>query len=264
MSTPQANPPAAASASTCPYAFKTEKLTRAFSGFRAVNEITVEIPRGGVRTIIGPNGAGKTTFFNLLSGLFPPTSGKIFYDERDVTALDPYKRARLGIARSFQITNIFAKLSVYENVRLAVQAVYDGRANFFGSTKGMGDLAGRTEAILDDIGLRAVAAGNAENLSHGDQRRLEIGLVLAREPDVLLLDEPLAGMSPRETHATVELIQRISPGRTIMLVEHDMDVVMSISTSITVLQTGQILASGTPEEIRNNDAVQRAYLGGLN
>jgi branched-chain amino acid transport system ATP-binding protein len=247
----------------CPYAFKTENLTRAFSGFRAVNDISIEIPRGGVRTIIGPNGAGKTTFFNLLSGLFPPTSGRIFFGGKDVTGLDPYRRARLGIARSFQITNIFAKLTVYENVRLAVQAVHDGRANFFRGTKHMGDLLTRTEEILEDIGLSSVAAGSAENLSHGDQRRLEIGLVLARDPNVLLLDEPLAGMSPTETHATVDLIQRISPGRTIMLVEHDMDVVMSISTTITVLQTGQILAVGTPQEIRDNEAVQRAYLGGL-
>jgi branched-chain amino acid transport system ATP-binding protein len=245
------------------YAFKTEALTRAFSGFRAVNEVSVEIPRGGVRTIIGPNGAGKTTFFNLLSGLFPPTSGRIFFGGIDVTKLDPYQRARLGIARSFQITNIFAKLSVYENVRLAVQAVHDGAANFFLPARRMGDLDTKTEAILADIGLTAVASGRAENLSHGDQRRLEIGLVLARDPDVLLLDEPLAGMSPAETHATVELIQRISPGRTIMLVEHDMDVVMSISTTITVMQTGQVLAVGTPEEIRGNEAVQRAYLGGL-
>jgi branched-chain amino acid transport system ATP-binding protein len=247
----------------CPYAFKTEHLTQSFSGFRAVNDISIEIPRGGVRTIIGPNGAGKTTFFNLLSGLLTPTSGRIFFGGKDVTRLLPYRRARLGIARSFQITNIFAKLTVYENVRLAVQAVHDGRANFFRSTKHMGDLLTRTEEILEDIGLSSVAAGSAENLSHGDQRRLEIGLVLARDPQVLLLDEPLAGMSPTETHATVELIQRISPGRTIMLVEHDMDVVMSISTTITVLQTGQILAVGTPEEIRNNEAVQRAYLGGL-
>ena len=244
------------------YAFKTQALTRAFSGFRAVNEVSVEIPRGGVRTIIGPNGAGKTTFFNLLSGLFPPTSGHIYFGGIDVTKMDPYQRARLGIARSFQITNIFAKLSVYENVRLAVQAVHDGSANFFLPAKRMGDLESKTEQILEDIGLTSVASGLAENLSHGDQRRLEIGLVLARDPDVLLLDEPLAGMSPTETHATVELIQRISPGRTIMLVEHDMDVVMSISTSITVMQTGQVLAMGTPEEIRGNEAVQRAYLGG--
>jgi branched-chain amino acid transport system ATP-binding protein len=248
---------------TVAYAFKTEGLTRAFSGFRAVNEVSIEIPRGGVRTIIGPNGAGKTTFFNLLSGLFPPTSGRIYFGGIDVTAMDPYQRARLGIARSFQITNIFGKLSVYENVRLAVQAVYDGSANFLLPGKRMGDLAVKTREILNDIGLSSVAGGLAENLSHGDQRRLEIGLVLARDPDVLLLDEPLAGMSPAETHATVELIQRISPGRTIMLVEHDMDVVMSISTSITVMQTGQVLAVGTPGEIRGNEAVQRAYLGGL-
>jgi len=245
------------------YAFKTEHLSRSFSGFKAVNDISLEIPRGGVRTIIGPNGAGKTTFFNLLSGLLPPSSGRVFYEGRDITPLDPYQLARLGIARSFQITNIFGKLSVYENVRLAVQSLHDGKANFLLPSGRMGDLHGKTLAVLADIGLDQVSEGLAENLSHGDQRRLEIGLVLARDPAILMLDEPTAGMSPTETHATVELIQRISPGRTIMLVEHDIDVVMSISTTITVMQTGQILAVGTPEEIRNNEAVQRAYLGGL-
>jgi branched-chain amino acid transport system ATP-binding protein len=245
------------------YAFKTERLSRSFAGFKAVNDISIEIPSGGVRTIIGPNGAGKTTFFNLLSGQFPPTSGSIYFDGKDITSLPPFRRARLGIARSFQITNIFAKLSVYENVRLAVQAVYDGRESFFFPNRSMGDIEGRSREILEDIGLAVAAERTAENLSHGDQRRLEIGLVLARDPKVLLLDEPLAGMSPAETHATVELIVRITPGRTILLVEHDIDVVMAISTTITVLQTGQVLATGTPEEIRANDAVQRAYLGGL-
>jgi len=248
---------------TFAYAFKTEHLTRSFAGFKAVNDITLEIPSGGVRTIIGPNGAGKTTFFNLLSGLLPPSSGRVLFEDRDITGLDPYQRARLGIARSFQITNIFGKLSVYENVRLAVQSLYDGKANFLLPSGRMGDLHGKAVAILDDIGLSPAAEALAENLSHGDQRRLEIGLVLARDPAILMLDEPTAGMSPTETHATVELIQRISPGRTIMLVEHDIDVVMSISTTITVMQTGQILAVGTPEEIRDNEAVQRAYLGGL-
>jgi branched-chain amino acid transport system ATP-binding protein len=248
---------------TFAYAFKTEHLTRSFSGFKAVNDVTIEIPRGGVRTIIGPNGAGKTTFFNLLSGLLPPSNGHVFFEDRDITGLDPFQRARLGIARSFQISNIFRKLSVYENVRLAVQSLHDGKASFFLPTGKMGDLHSRTAVILADIGLGDVADGLAENLSHGDQRRLEIGLVLARDPQILMLDEPVAGMSPKETHATVELIQRISPGRTILLVEHDIDVVMSISTTITVMQTGQILAVGTPEEIRANEAVQRAYLGGL-
>ena len=245
------------------YAFRTERLTRSFSGFKAVNDVSLKIPSGGVRTIIGPNGAGKTTFFNLLSGFFPPSSGAIYFDGNDITGLSPYRRARLGIARSFQITNIFARLSVYENVRLAVQAVYDGRASFLFPNKKMGDIEARTRELLGDIGLTAAADGLAENLSHGDQRRLEIGLVLARDPKVLLLDEPLAGMSPAETHATVELIVRITPGRTILLVEHDIDVVMAISTTITVLQTGQVLATGTPAEIRSNEAVQRAYLGDL-
>jgi branched-chain amino acid transport system ATP-binding protein len=245
------------------YAFKTERLTRSFAGFKAVNDVSVEIPRGGIRTIIGPNGAGKTTFFNLLSGLFPPSSGSIFFDGRDITKLPPYRRSRLGIARSFQITNIFGKLTVYENVRLACQAVHDGYTSFLFPSRKMGDVERRTAEILSDVGLADSAERVAENLSHGDQRSLEIGLVLARDPQVLLLDEPLAGMSQAETDATVALIVRIAPGRTIMLVEHDIDVVMAISTSITVLQTGQVLAMGTPAEIRGNEAVQRAYLGDL-
>jgi branched-chain amino acid transport system ATP-binding protein len=245
------------------YAVKTEGLTRRFSGFTAVNDVTLEIPAGGVRTIIGPNGAGKTTFFNLLSGRIPPSAGRIWFADRDVTTLAPYQRARLGMARSFQITNIFAKLSVHENVRLAVQAVHDGKANFFFPGRQMRGIAAKTEALLRDIGLYDAREAPAENLSHGDQRRLEIGLVLAGDPRVLLLDEPLAGMSPTETHETVALIQRIAPDRTVLLVEHDIDVVMAISTSITVFQTGSVLASGTPQEIRANEAVQRAYLGEL-
>jgi branched-chain amino acid transport system ATP-binding protein len=148
-------------------------------------------------------------------------------------------------------------------VRLAVQAVHDGKANFFLPAARMGDLGEKTERILHDIGLWDTRDARAENLSHGDQRRLEIGLVLASDPPVLLLDEPLAGMSPTETHETVALIQRVAPGRTIVLVEHDIDVVMSISTTITVFQTGSVLATGTPAEIRANEAVQRAYLGEL-
>ena len=152
---------------------------------------------------------------------------------------------------------------MYENVRLAVQAVNDGKASFFWPSRRMGDMAEKTERVLRDVGLYDARDARAENLSHGDQRRLEIGLVIASDPPVLLLDEPLAGMSPTETHETVDLIQRISPGRTILLVEHDIDVVMAISTTITVFQTGAVLAVGTPQEIRANEAVQRAYLGEL-
>jgi branched-chain amino acid transport system ATP-binding protein len=245
------------------YAFKTEHLTKRFSGFTAVSDVSLEIPEGGVRTIIGPNGAGKTTFFNLLSGALPPSEGRIFFRGHDITALEPYQRARLGLARSFQITNIFGRLSVAENVRLGVQAVRDGKANFFFPLPNVRDIRAATDRILNDIGLWDARNARAENLSHGDQRRLEIGLVLASDPPVLLLDEPLAGMSPTETHETVELIVRIAPGRTIMLVEHDIDVVMQISTTITVFQTGAVLATGTPEEIRANETVQRAYLGEL-
>jgi branched-chain amino acid transport system ATP-binding protein len=245
------------------YAFKTEGLTKRFSGFAAVHDVSIEIPEGGVRTIIGPNGAGKTTFFNLLSGALPPSEGRIFFRGHDVTELEPYQRARLGIGRSFQITNVFARLTVAENVRLAVQAVSDGKSNFFLPLKNARAIGATTDRVLNDIGLWIARNERAENLSHGDQRRLEIGLVLAGDPPVLLLDEPLAGMTPTESHETVGLIQRVSPNRTILLVEHDIDVVMQISTTITVFQTGAVLATGTPQEIRANEAVQRAYLGEL-
>jgi branched-chain amino acid transport system ATP-binding protein len=244
-------------------ALRTEGLERSFAGFRAIAGVSLEIPEGGVRTIIGPNGAGKTTFFNLLSGLLAPTAGRIYFGDRDITGLPPFRRARLGIGRSFQITNIFGRLGVRENVRLAVAAAFDGKASFLFPARAMRGVDAKTEQLLDDIGLSKLAAQPSETLSHGDQRRLEIGLALATDPRVLLLDEPLAGMSVAETQATVDLIGRVGDGRTIVLVEHDIDVVMRISTTITVMQTGKILAIGTPQEIRDNEAVQRAYLGDL-
>jgi len=238
-------------------------ISVSFDGFKALNKLSFVIEPGEMRAIIGPNGAGKTTFFNLLSGLLPPSEGRIWFRDREITSLLAYQRARLGIARSFQITNIFAHLTVYENVRLAVQAVHDGKKSFFLPERRLGNLVEKTDEVLHDVGLWDARDAKAENLSHGDQRRLEIGLVIASDPPVLLLDEPLAGMSPTETAETVDLIQRISPGRTILLVEHDIDVVMAISTTITVFQTGAVLAIGTPQEIRANEAVQRAYLGEL-
>jgi branched-chain amino acid transport system ATP-binding protein len=243
-------------------AIRTEHLSRSFAGFSAVDDMSLEIPTGGVRTIIGPNGAGKTTLFNLLSGTLPVTAGHIFLGRRDVTRLKAFERARLGLARSFQITNIFGKLSVLENVRLAFQAVYDGKQNFFFGSARLRGLVADASALLEELGLFALRDAPAEQLSHGDQRRLEIGLVLARDPKVLLLDEPLAGMSPAETHETAELIRRVGEDRTVVLVEHDIEVIMRISTSITVLQGGRVLAIGSPDEISNNETVQRAYLGG--
>jgi branched-chain amino acid transport system ATP-binding protein len=244
------------------YAIRTERLSRTFAGFCAVDDVSLEIPAGGVRTIIGPNGAGKTTFFNLLSGILPVSAGHIYFAGRDVTALKAFERTRLGLGRSFQISNIFGRLSVFENVRLACQAVYDGKRNFFFGGSATRGVAAKASALLEDVGLAALGNVAAEQLSHGDQRRLEIALVLAGDPTVLLLDEPLAGMSPAETHETVELIGRVAEGRTVVLVEHDIEVIMRISTSITVLQSGRVLAIGTPEEIAGNEAVQRAYLGG--
>src|SRR5947209_20523206 len=162
---------AAATNSVATSVFKTEGLTRRFSGFTAVNSVSIETPEGGVRTIIGPNGAGKTTFFNLLSGLLPASEGRVWFRDRDITGLPAYQRARLGIARSFQITNIFGHLTVYENVRLAVQAVHDGKANFFLPEQRMGDLAEKTAQVLHDVGLYDSRDARAENLSHGEDRK---------------------------------------------------------------------------------------------
>ncbi len=223
-----------------------------------------------MRTIIGPNGAGKTTFFNLLSGLLPPSDGRVWFDGRDMTALPPYQRARLGIARSFQITNIFGRLSVRENVRLAAQAVRRRTARTSSSGgKPFADVDERTQGVLETIGLAGQRTRARKTCRTATSAGSRSGSSLARDPKVLLLDEPLAGMSPAETQATVELITRIArppdggAGRTVLLVEHDIDVVMAISDTITVMQTGAVLATGTPAEIRANERVRRAYLGDL-
>ena len=239
---------------------RTERLTRAFGSLLAVDRVDLTVRRGELRSIIGPNGAGKTTFFRLVSGEMAPSSGRVWFNGSDITGLPQHRVSRLGIAKSYQITNIFPHLSVLENVRVAVQG--HGRSfNFWARADRLSDCRERALAILESVGLASKAAHLAAHLSHGEKRHLEIGIALASDPALLLLDEPTAGMSPEETDETMQLIRALAAGRTIVLVEHKMKLVMRISDRITVLHQGQVLAEGNPEEIRANEAVRRTYLG---
>ncbi|HXD98977.1 MAG TPA: ABC transporter ATP-binding protein [Candidatus Acidoferrum sp.] len=243
-----------------PVLLRTERLTRAFGSLIAVDRVDVVVHRGELRSIIGPNGAGKTTFFRLISGEMAPSSGRIVFEDRDITGLPQHAVARLGIAKSYQITNVFPHLTVHENVRVAVQG--PARAfDVWSRADRLADVRERATALLQMVGLAAKGDRLAAHLSHGEKRHLEIGIALASDPSLLLLDEPTAGMSPEETDETMRLIRELAVGRTVILVEHKMKVVMKISDRITVLHQGQVLAEGTPEEIRNNDRVQQTYLG---
>jgi branched-chain amino acid transport system ATP-binding protein len=243
-----------------PPLLETEDLTRAYGSLLAVNRANVAVHRQELRSIIGPNGAGKTTFFRLISGEVRPTSGRIRFNGRDITGLSQHEVCRLGIAKSYQITNIFPHLTVLENVRVAAQG-YGHSFNFWSRADRLTHVRERALSILELIGLTARAAMLAAHLSHGQKRHLEIAIALAAEPTLLLLDEPTAGMSPEETDETMRLIRGLARGRTVVLVEHKMKLVMNISDRITVLHQGQVLAEGTPDEIRANERVQQTYLG---
>jgi branched-chain amino acid transport system ATP-binding protein len=245
--------------STAPATLRTEALTRRFGGLTAVNGVSIEIPRGQIRAIIGPNGAGKSTFFNCLTGVLAPTSGRVIFDGEDITGLPPHRISQKGIARSYQITNILPGATVLENVRVAAQSRHHSW-NLLRHHRSYTDLIERARAVLAAVGLDDKEAELAAELSHGEQRNLEIGVALATEPRLLCLDEPTAGMSVTETHATVELIRRIAADLTIIIVEHDMEVVMGLAQAITVLHYGEVLAEGSPAEIQGNPRVQEVYL----
>jgi branched-chain amino acid transport system ATP-binding protein len=240
---------------------KTKNLSKDFGALRAVNDVTLGIG-SGVHSIIGPNGAGKTTLFNLLTGFLNPTKGKIFYQGEEITHLAPYEISKTGIARSFQITSVFPELTVYENVRLAVQSRLKASYNFLVSFKSLKGVDEKTKNILSQLGLLELADLKAKNLSYGLQRSLDIGVSLATEPKVILLDEPTSGMDQKDTDQIIQLISDTSSKIPVALIEHNIDIVLSISDVITVLYQGEILAEGTPSEIQNNDKVQEAYLGG--
>jgi branched-chain amino acid transport system ATP-binding protein len=238
---------------------RTEKLTIRFGGLTALNGVDFSVPEGEVRAIIGPNGAGKSTFFNCLTGALRPTSGAIFLAGEDITGLSPDRISQRGIARSYQITNILPNATVLENARIAAQSRRHAWS-LLTHHRAHHDIIEKAEMALDAVGLLGKAYEFAANLSHGDQRTLEIAIALATEPRLLCLDEPTAGMSAAETHDTMQLVRQIAKDLTILIVEHDMQVVMELAHRITVLHYGEILAEGTPDEIQLNPRVMEVYL----
>jgi branched-chain amino acid transport system ATP-binding protein len=237
----------------------TEGLAVRFGGLRALNDVNLVVARGEIRAVIGPNGAGKSTLFNCLTGVLRPTAGHIRFAGDDITGLSPDRISRKGIARSYQITNILPNATVLENVRIAAQSRRHGWS-MLTHHRAYRDVIDKAEAALEQVGLRDKSDTLAANLSHGEQRNLEIGIALATEPLLLCLDEPTAGMSAAETHETMELVRRVASNLTILIVEHDMQVVMELADRITVLDYGEILAEGTPAEIQQNPRVMEVYL----
>jgi branched-chain amino acid transport system ATP-binding protein len=242
---------------------ETRRLSVAFGGLVAVDNVSLQVRPGEFKSVIGPNGAGKTTFFNLISGVYRPVAGQVLFKGREITGLPPYEISRLGIGRSFQITNLFPNLTTLENVRLAVQSRANVGARFLSHFSAYRRFLERAEEVLAATGLSGREQVVANALAHGDKRKLEIAMLLAADPEVLLLDEPTAGMSHDEVPGILEVIAGIKrAGKTILLVEHKIDVVMSLSDSIAVLNRGALIADGPPAAVAADAAVQQAYLGG--
>lgn len=242
---------------------RSEGIRKDFSKFTALAGISLEVRKGEIRSIIGPNGAGKTTFFNVVTGKFKPTEGKIYFDGKDITGKPSYEIARYGIARTFQIVNIFLNLTVLENIMIPVLNKYKKNADFFSAPQIQDDIIKDSLQVIKGVGLEKDAHSVARNLSHGDKKKLDIGIGLARNPKMLLLDEPTGGLNPQENRAILSLIKTIAEKEklTIILVEHDMHAVFSISDNITVFHQGRIIAEGKPEDVRQNRLVIEAYLG---
>ncbi|MFZ5881319.1 MAG: ABC transporter ATP-binding protein [Chloroflexota bacterium] len=242
-----------------------KSLTKQFGALVAVDDVSIQVRRNSLHAIIGPNGAGKTTFFNLLSGNLEPTSGHVIFKGRDITHQPVHRTIHFGMGRSFQITNIFPSLTVFENIRLAAQALGGDNFKFWQAASYFKKYEDRTWEVVEKVGLKERAYTPARALPHGDQRKLELGMILAPDPEVLLLDEPTAGMASEQVPELIALIQGIQKAgdKTVMLVEHNMNVVMSVSDAITVMHQGRVLAEGTPSQIAANKEVQTAYLGGL-
>jgi branched-chain amino acid transport system ATP-binding protein len=240
---------------------RTRNLVKRFGAHAAVDGVDIEIADGRLHAIIGPNGAGKTTLFNLLSGALPPSAGSIVFRDRDVTSLDATSRSQLGMGRSFQRTNVFPKLTAFENVRLAAQSRAHAGFALWRTAASLRAVNERAERALDEIGLLAHRARPAAELAGGDQRLLELAITLATEPVLLLLDEPSQGLSPEDARRLIDRIGALAQRYTIVLIEHNMPLVMGLSDEITVMNFGRVLAHGTPAEIRADPAVRAAYLG---
>ena len=241
---------------------KIEEIHKSFDDFKAVDGANLAVENGELVAVIGPNGAGKTTLFNLITGQLKPDKGKVIFNEEDIINLPAYEICRRGIARSFQIANIFHRLSAFRNVQVSVLSQQRKSTRLFRPAHKLA--VEETNKILESVGLLDKARNVAGSLSHGDQRILEIAIALGNEPEMLILDEPTAGMSPEETTATMELIKRLADerGLTILFCEHDMDVVFNVARSIMVMHHGRTIIQGEPEEVRKNSEAQEAYLGG--
>ena len=235
-------------------------LTKSFGGLIAVDGVDFKLPEGELRAVIGPNGAGKTTFVNLVSGLLQPDRGQIFFAGNDITNKPPHIRSRIGIGYTFQLTSVFPKLSVFENVRIPVQSRTLRMFEYLGSVSN-DRVESKVESILDQVGLAAYATIQADSLAHGDQRKLELSIAIALEPRLLILDEPTQGMSERDVEETIDLIRVISRKKTILIIEHNMDVVLDLAERITVFDKGRIIAEGTSSEIEQDQNVMDSYLG---
>ncbi len=240
---------------------ETEGLTREFGGFVAVDDVSLRVRRGTIHALIGPNGAGKTTCFNLLTSFLPPSSGKIRFNDRDITGMKPALVARLGLVRSFQISAVFPHLTALENVRLALQRARGPSFDFWRSEKALGVYNDRARELLFDVGLTGLADTVVAELPYGQKRALEIATTLALDPEMMLLDEPTAGMGHDDVNRIVELVQRMRNGRTILMVEHNLSVVEGLCDTITVLTRGRVLTEGDYATVSKNPDVIAAYLG---
>ncbi|WP_277554248.1 ABC transporter ATP-binding protein [Halobaculum limi] len=246
---------------------RTDGLTKQFGGLVAVDEVSFEVDRGETRAVIGPNGAGKSTLINCITGALEPTAGTVEFNDNDITTLSPHETVQAGVSKSFQTASIFPGMSVRENVEIAALAAEHGsfQLNFLKRLSGFGAVHDTADEMMDSVGLLGDADVEAGSLPYGDKRRLEIAIALASEPELLLMDEPTAGMSPDETADTVDLVEELQEdlGLTILIVEHDMEIIFQIADRILVLNRGQVIADGTPSEVQQSEEVQEAYLGGV-
>jgi branched-chain amino acid transport system ATP-binding protein len=240
---------------------KLEQIFKDFSGLEVLFGVSLEIIEGECHAIIGPNGAGKSTLFNIITGIYKPTKGRIFFLDKDITSCPAHKIARMGLSRSFQIINTFPRMTVFENVRNAIVSRFQRRFDWTSFLNRSKEITRESDQMVNLLDMTDVRDIPASELSYGMQRKLELALTLGRDPVLILLDEPTAGLNAEETRIFVELIKQVTEGKTLVMVEHDMEVVFNLADRITVLNYGEVLATGTPNEIRENEGVKKAYLG---